>query len=265
VHDVFIELTLILAVTLAVMAAAYVMGVRRRDLGWVDIGWASGVGLGAGVAAITLDGAGWRRAAVFALAAVWSGRLVWHMWRHRVNGRGEDARYQALREHWGERVKWYAPLLFLAEAPLAALFALFIAAAMRATDPVLRVWDLLGLAIGVVAIVGEHIADRQLESFRSDARNRGRTCRVGLWRASRHPNYFFEWLHWWAYVALAAGAPGGAITILGPALMLLFLFRITGIPHTERRALATRGEDYRRYQQTTSVFVPWFPGKGSEP
>jgi len=79
---------------------------------------------------------------------------------------------------------------------------------------------------------------------------------VGLWRLSRHPNYFFEWLHWWAYVLIGHAHP---LTFLGPAAMLLFLFRITGIPYTERQALRSRGDAYRAYQRTTNAFFPWPP------
>jgi steroid 5-alpha reductase family enzyme len=91
------------------------------------------------------------------------------------------------------------------------------------------------------------------------AANRGHTCRDGLWRYSRHPNYFFEWLHWWAYVPLSLGAAGGWATILAPLVMLFFLFCVTGIPATEAQALQSRGADYRQYQRTTSAFFPWFP------
>ena len=82
---------------------------------------------------------------------------------------------------------------------------------------------------------------------------------MGLWWYSRHPNYFFEWLHWWAYLFFAVGSPYIWITLLSPALMLYFLLRVTGIPATEAQALASRGEDYRDYQRTTSAFIPWFP------
>jgi hypothetical protein len=89
--------------------------------------------------------------------------------------------------------------------------------------------------------------------------NRGRTCRAGLWRYSRHPNYFFEWLHWWSYPLLAWGSPEWWLTLLGPALMLYTLLKVTGIPYTEQQALASRGDDYRAYQRSTSALFPGFP------
>ena len=109
------------------------------------------------------------------------------------------------------------------------------------------------------AIVGETVADRQLANWRKDPNNKGRTCRSGLWRYSRHPNYFCEWLMWCAYAALAWPGPLGPVALGAPALLLFLVLKVTGIPPTEARALASRGADYRRYQRTTSAFVPWPP------
>ena len=134
--------------------------------------------------------------------------------------------------------------------------------AMQNTSP-LAWFDMAAIGIFAISLIGESIGDRQLAAFRKLADNRGKDCRVGLWRYSRHPNYFFEWLHWFAYPLLAAGLGELAwMTLIGPGLMLLFLLKITGIPPTEKRALQSRGEQYREYQRTTSAFVPWFP-KGS--
>jgi steroid 5-alpha reductase family enzyme len=103
------------------------------------------------------------------------------------------------------------------------------------------------------------LADRQLTRFRADPANKRKTCRRGLWRYSRHPNYFFEWLLWTSYVPLSWGSPIFALSLLGPGLLFLFLTRVSGIPPTEAQALASRGDDYRAYQRTTSAFFPWFP------
>ena len=92
-----------------------------------------------------------------------------------------------------------------------------------------------------------------------DPANKGEVCQVGLWKYSRHPTYFFEWLHWWAYVLLAILAPFGWLTIIAPIAMWIFLNRVTGIPLTEKQAVKSRGEKQRNYQRTTSAFFPWFP------
>ncbi|MBV8853549.1 MAG: DUF1295 domain-containing protein, partial [Sinobacteraceae bacterium] len=98
-----------------------------------------------------------------------------------------------------------------------------------------------------------------LARFRANPAHRGKTCRAGLWRYSRHPNYFFEWLHWFSYVAFAVGAPLGWLALAGPLLMYVFLRYVSGIPYTEAQALRTRGDDYRDYQRRTSMLFPWPP------
>ena len=250
----------------ALMLLVLAVSLRRHDMGWVDVGWAAGVGITVLLFALIPGPApAWRRCAVGGLALIWSTRLALHILSHRVKNRIEDARYRSLRDRWGARARWYVPLLFLAEAPLITLFSIPALIALRSPLPAPGPWDILGLTVGLLAIAGESLADRQLEAFRTQPEHRGKTCRAGLWRYSRHPNYFFEWLHWWAYVLLAIGAPHAWLTLLGPLAMFVFLFRVTGIPHTERQALASRGDDYRRYQSETSAFFPWWPRKAAFP
>lgn len=241
------------------MSALWMYQRRHSDAGIVDVGWSFGLGVVAVWFAFSSPGETWRRAAVAFLAGAWSVRLGSYLLVNRVIGKPEDGRYQALRARWGERAQRNFFWFFQIQAILAVLFALPIWAAARSPRPASDLWDAMGAAIWLLAVGGETLADAQLARFRGQAENRGRTCRVGLWRYSRHPNYFFEWLHWFSYVLMGVGSPVWWITWLGPALMLLFLFRLTGIPHTERQALRSRGDDYRHYQRTTSVFVPWFP------
>ncbi len=209
--------------------------------------------------AVLVDGDIGRRLLVGGLATAWALRLALYLLIDRVlKAREEDGRYRAMRAHWGARAQPYFFLFYQGQALVAVLFSLPILAAMTGgpIDP----WAALGVAVWIIAVSGETIADRQLARFRSDPANRGEVCQVGLWRYSRHPNYFFEWIHWWAYVLIGRGA---ALTWLGPILMLLFLFRLTGIPYTEHQAIKSRGERYRAYQRSTSVFVPWFPRERS--
>jgi steroid 5-alpha reductase family enzyme len=148
-----------------------------------------------------------------------------------------------------------------------ALLCLVLAAPfyLAASNPAPEITGLeyAGIAIWLAAIAGESIADRQLAAFKRDPANKGKTCRIGLWNYSRHPNYFFEWLIWVAFALFALDSPNGWAGLISPALILYFLFKVTGIPATEAQALRSRGEDYRRYQQTTSAFVPWFPRRSS--
>jgi steroid 5-alpha reductase family enzyme len=246
----------------AVMAVLWVVQRARRDAGVVDVGWAAGLGLLAVLYAVLAAGPVMRRLLVAAMAGAWALRLAWYILVNRVLGKAEDGRYQTLRLKWGDRAQSRFFVFFQLQALVDVIFSLPYLVAMTNPRAGLGVWDLAGVLVWVAAVGGETLADRQLATFRADRANRGRTCRVGLWRLSRHPNYFFEWLHWWSYVLLAVGSPWWALTLVGPALMLYFLLRVTGIPATEAQALASRGDDYREYQRTTSAFIPWFPRKG---
>jgi steroid 5-alpha reductase family enzyme len=248
----------------ALMAALWLVQRARRDAGVVDVGWAAGLGILAALYAVLGSGDPARRLVVAVLAGTWSLRLAWYILTDRVLGKPEDGRYRMLRARWGDRAQSRFFVFFQVQALLDTVFSLPFLVAMGNPHRALAAWDVAGVAVWVVALAGEAVADRQLSAFRADPANRGRTCRVGLWRLSRHPNYFFEWLHWWSYVLLAVGTAWWVLTLVGPALMLFFLFKVTGIPATEAQALASRGEDYRDYQRTTSVFIPWFPkGAGS--
>jgi len=146
----------------------------------------------------------------------------------------------------------------------AVLFAIPFLVVVGNESPGLSLWDWLGALVVLLAMTGETVADAQLARFRADPANKGRTCRSGLWRYSRHPNYFFEWLHWFGYIFLAIGSSYWWVAIWGPVLMILFLLFVTGIPHTEKQAIVSRGEDYVRYQKETSMFIPWLPRKAGQ-
>jgi len=243
------------------MCLLFLKELLHKDASIVDVGWSLGVGALGIVYALFGPGDPTRRAILGAVASIWAFRLAFFLFVNRVWGKKEDGRYQRLRAHWGKRASLYFFLFFQIQAIWTLLFAIpfMVVAANPQAAP--TPWDWLGIAIAIVAIVGEGIADAQLAKWRGDPANKGKTCRAGLWRYSRHPNYFFEWTHWFAYVALAVGSPWWYLAFIGPILMIVFLFKITGIPHTEKQALASRGEDYRRYQRETSVFIPWFPRK----
>lgn len=241
----------------AVMLIVWLYQLRSQDAGIVDIAWSGGLGALAIFYALTSDGYLLRRILLAVLAGLWSFRLFLYLYQRNRN-RPEDGRYQSLRQRWGSRVQPFFLVFFQAQALLDVIFSLPFLVVAHHSRIGLGWNDWMGVLLWMASVVGESIADRQLERFRSDPANGGRTCREGLWRYSRHPNYFFEWLHWWSYVMIAWGADYWGVTFVGPVLMLFFLFKVTGIPATEEQALKSR-EDYRLYQQTTSVFVPWFP------
>ncbi len=241
------------------MALLWAWHLRSGNAGVVDVGWAgslAGMAVGYGLAG---EGLAPRRAVVAGMMTVWGARLALYLWRDRVWRRPEDPRYAELREAWRTALPARFFVFFQAQALLAAALSLPVAIAVTDRQPSLRWTEYLALALWVVAVAGEALADRQLERFKDDPHSHGRVCRAGLWRYSRHPNYFFEWLVWVAYALAASASPWGALAWACPAIMLFLLFRVTGIPATEAHALHSRGDAYRQYQQTTSVFVPWLP------
>ena len=234
---------------------------RHQNIGVVDVLWAKGVGASALLLALLGDGAAMPRIALAVLGGLWGSRLALHLW-HRVRSEPEDGRYQHLRKHWnGHQGKIFG--FFQFQALLIVLFALPFVAVSVNPQPQGWGWLLAAVAMWLLSVGGESIADRQLARFRANPANKGKTCRDGLWRYSRHPNYFFEWLHWFAYIALAVGSPWAWLSWCGPVVMYVFLRFISGIPYTEAQALRTRGEDYREYQRTTPMLFPWFPSRSS--
>jgi steroid 5-alpha reductase family enzyme len=115
-----------------------------------------------------------------------------------------------------------------------------------------------GAILWAISVIGEATADQQLANFKKNAANKGKVCDAGLWNYSRHPNYFFEWLMWVSYFVFALGSPYGYIAVISPGIILYLLLKVTGIPTTEKQSLKTKGEAFKKYQASTSVFVPWF-------
>ncbi|MBR0672449.1 DUF1295 domain-containing protein [Neoroseomonas soli] len=237
----------------AVMTAAWVVQRRLRNAGWVDAFWTFGLGT-AGIGVALLGGAGPRRFLVAALIAIWAIRLGTHI-AGRSCGAPEDSRYAHFRQEWGdafERRMFGFLQIQSAAAALLLVPVLIAAAAPRALGWI----DAVAVTVAVVAFFGEGVADRQLQAFRSDPRNHGRVCDSGLWAVSRHPNYVFEWLHWWAYPILAIGTPWAALALIGPAFMYWLLVHVSGIPPLEAQMLRSRGDAYRAYQQRVDAFLP---------
>ena len=232
---------------------------RTGEADGVDLGWTVGLGVAALLYATGLDrGLPARRLLVAVLAMLWSGRLAWHL-RERVRAPGEDGRYARLRAEWGIDAPWRFFRFYQIQAVSVPLIAgQFMLAMLHPADE-LRVWDALGALVVLISIVGEAVADRQLAAGKREPENRGRTCRRGLWRCSRHPNYFFEWLHWLGYSVIAVGWAWWPATLVVPLIMYVLVRYVTGIPPTEAQSVRSRGEDYRKYQRTTNAFFPGPP------
>jgi len=246
-------------VILAAVAAAllWMAQLKLRNAAVVDAGLAFAIGGLAVVDAVFGDGWPPRRAAIAFMMGSWGARLAVYLLYDRVFGKTEDERHaeRRRRQEYGDDSRL---LRFLAAYSAIALFfsmpALF--AAVNG-DEAFSPLELAAAGLWLAAFSGEVSADRQLERFKTDSSSAGRVCDGGLWRYSRHPNYFFEWLMWVAYAAFAAGSRWGWLASACPAAMLYLLLKVTGIPSVEAQALRSRGAAYREYQRTTHAFVPW--------
>jgi steroid 5-alpha reductase family enzyme len=243
------------AVIAVLMFILWLLHFPLRSVALADVGWAMGITLLALLYAVHAVGY-WRRTLfLLPMVVLWGVRLAFYLLFTRVTGGPEEGRYAELRRQWGSL------LLFEFQALLCGVLSLPFLVAMH--DPA-KGWAELeewGLGIWVVAFLGETIADAQLARFRRDPKNKGQVLRTGLWRYSRHPNYFFEFLIWVSFAVVACTAKYGYLAFVSPVLILVLLVRVTGIPATEKQALRSRGDAYRKYQRSTSVFIPWFPKK----
>ncbi|MFP4070234.1 MAG: DUF1295 domain-containing protein [Verrucomicrobiota bacterium] len=250
----------LLGIGLTAATAAYGFARKLGLMALVDLIWTGGLGLAAAAYYLLEGSDGVRPLLVLAVVGFWSFRLSYHLLKDRVLPGREDPRYANLARRWGARAARNFLGVFWVQVPFVMLFLVPVAAAMRHGGP-LQWTDALAVCIAFGALAGEAVADRQLARFRSRPENKGEVCREGLWRYSRHPNYFFEWLHWWAYVAFAWGSPEVWPALAGPVSMYVFLRFITGVPPAEYSSLRSRGEAYRDYQRTTNAFFPWKPHK----
>lgn len=245
--------------TAAAMGLLWLLQRRLQNASLADAGWCAGLIATVLWYVTQATGEAERKLLVAGLVTIYAGRLGLFILLHRVIGQTEDARYRRLRERWGASAGVVLFGYFQLQAAAVAVFSLPFLVVIQNPRPPFGLIELAGVLIWLVAVSNEAIADRQLARFRAKPWNRDRVCRDGWWNYSRHPNYFFEWLHWWAYVVMAAGAPGWPLTWIGPAVMGWALIRVTGIPLAEAQALASRGDAYRIYQQTTNAFLPWWP------
>jgi steroid 5-alpha reductase family enzyme len=263
----YLEALAAIALSLSLlMAVAWIVQQRTGNSGWVDTIWTFALGL-VGAAGALWPVAGTapnaRQWLVAALVAIWSLRLGLHI-AVRTAGIADDPRYAAFAREWGgdspRRMFVFLQNQGFGSIPL--VFSIFVAA--HFPHAMLRPQDFLAALILLSGIAGEALADAQLKRFRQRPANQGRVCDVGLWRWSRHPNYFFEWLGWLAYpvIAISPDYGWGWATLLAPAFMYWILVHVTGIPPLEAQMLRSRGERYRDYQSRTSLFFPMPPRRG---
>jgi len=251
-------------VILILMLGLWAASLAWHDASIVDIFW------GAGFVAcawmyfdLTPQGFAGRKWLTCLLVTIWGLRLALHILR-RNWGKGEDYRYRAWRQQAGRRWWWVSLFkVFLLQGALLWVISIPLLMAQISPAPGQLTWlDAAGLLAWGVGFAFEAVGDWQLGRFKADPANRGKVLQQGVWRYSRHPNYFGDAAVWWGYFMLAA-ATGGWWTIYSPLLMTFLLLRVSGVAMLER-GLAQTKPGYREYMQTTSAFIPWMPRKQAD-
>jgi steroid 5-alpha reductase family enzyme len=242
-----------------IFTAAWAFCVKIKNYSPVDAFWAFCIGLTAVYFLLYQSDLEIPSLVAGVLITAWSLRLGYHLYRRISKHLAvEDPRYQKLRAHWGTRQKPMFFLFFIGQA--LSVFILAVPFYLIASDPApsFDLFPILGTVITVIGLLGETIADKQMSSFKHTNSDPKALCRVGLWKYSRHPNYFFESVIWLGFFIFSLGSPWGWTSIYAPVIITYLLLKVTGIPPTETSALQRKGEAYREYQRTTSAFFPKF-------
>ncbi len=239
------------------MVLLWLVSLVRRDASIADPFWGTGFALVAWVSLGLAHRMGPRQLTVASLATVWGLRLSLHLLARNLAS-GEDPRYQAMRRHHGARFPWVSlGTVFLLQGALLWVVSLPLQVVGASPEAPGGVFDLVGLVLWGLGFAFEAVGDRQLARFRADPANRGQVMNRGLWRYTRHPNYFGDATLWWG-LSCFAFAVGGYWTAIAPALMTFLLLRISGVTLLER-GISERRPGYREYVETTSRFLPWPP------
>jgi len=249
------------ALVAAMMLGAWVHSLLTKDASWADFFWGLGFVLVALAGYVLTPGHALRKQLMLALTALWGLRLAAYIYL-RKRGAGEDFRYQAMRKKHGEKFAWVSLFtVFGLQGALLLIIALPQQATMVAPTPTnLTFLDILGTAIFFLGFGCEAIADIQMARFKRNPANRSKVMDHGLWRYSRHPNYFGEAVLWWGLYLIALSNSGHWWVVISPVLITFLLLRVSGVPLLEE-GLTQRREGYAEYVRRTRVFVPWFPRK----
>lgn len=240
------------------MGGVWLLSLPTRNASLADIFWGPGFVLIAWLSFANTDGYLGRKLLLALCTTAWGLRLALHIaWRNW--GQGEDRRYQAWRAKRGASFWWVSLFsVFLTQALLLWVVSLSVQLGQAAPTPArLTGFDLLGALIWTVGFLFEAVADWQLTRFKADPANRGKVMNRGLWRYSRHPNYFGESLMWWGIFAITLATPYGWWALISPVVITFLLLKVSGVVLLEKD-IGERRPEYRAYRETTSAFIPWF-------
>ena len=254
-----------LALITAVMLGLWLLALRLGDVSFIDAVWPLGMLMLAVATWPRAAGDPTRQALLIGLTAAWALRLGWHLFR-RWRANGADGRYVEIIETQERDKGWSFArtallLVFLPQAGLAWLTSLPVQLGQAAAAPAVGWLGWAGAGLAAAGVVFESLGDAQLSAFKADPANRGRVLDTGLWRYTRHPNYFGDACVWWGLWLIAAETGPGLWAAAGPLFLTFTLTRWSGIGVTEK-ALHRSRPGYDAYVRRTSAFVPWPPRRG---
>lgn len=251
-----------LAACCGVMMLVWLWAYSIKNAGVVDIFWAFNFTIIAAVIWLFADGYQSRKDVVCLLAALWSLRLgIYLLIRVGSHLKEEEGRYKQLRREWAPNPDAKFFVFFQAQAISNLLLATPFFIITLNTQTELTLMEKIGAGMWFLSILGEAVSDWQLQHFKRNPANKGKVCQSGLWNYSRHPNYFFQFMIWVSVFIFSLSSPYGWISIICPLVIFYLIWKVTGIPMTEEQSIRSKGEAYKEYQRTTSVFVPWFKKK----
>lgn len=254
--NVFIITALVVIVAMLLL---WLLSLRLNDASIVDIFWGLGFVLIAWTVYALSYGYRPRRLLLCSLVTIWGVRLALHLWR-RGHGRPEDYRYAAMRKRHGAQFKWVSlGLVFGLQGLLMWIISLPLQMAQQAILPWELTWlDWLAVGVWLVGFLFEAVGDWQLQQFKANPKNKGQVMNQGLWRYTRHPNYFGDAVVWWGFWLFSLAVGDGLFSMLSPLLMTFLLLKVTGAALLEKSLTKTKPQ-YKAYVARTSAFVPWFP------
>lgn len=251
------SLAIAAAIAAALMFGCWLVSLRLADASIVDPLWPVVFVAIAWWLWLASGGGGGRKLLLAAMVTLWGLRLGIHL-ALRKRGEPEDYRYADMRRRWQPFALWSLAMVFGLQALLATVVSLPMQAVLGTDENTAVGWlDLLGGGVWALGLIFETVADRQLARFRAVAANRPKVMDRGLWRYSRHPNYFGDFLVWWG-IYLVAAAAGAWWSIIGPAVMTVLLVRVSGVALLER-TIGERRPGYADYAARTSAFIPLPP------
>jgi len=262
-RDLLIELVRCAALVAVYMTAWFAIALIKKDNSIADIAWGLGFVLVAALTYLRRDPSSSRPFLATTLVFLWGLRLAAHILL-RNRKRGEDPRYVGWRTAWG---RWFVLRSYFQVFLLQGFFLLVISCPVilinayrwTARPRPLGPTDLAGTALWSIGYIFETVGDAQLARFKRDPANRGKIMDRGLWKSTRHPNYFGESLMWWGIFLLALAVPGGWAAVASPVLITFLLVKVSGIPMLEKRYAGN--PEFQAYTRRTSAFVPWVPKK----